>query len=90
MTVIYPNGHKIYKNFPFYGLPTFIQMGIFGLKIYHLATLSLTTDTVPLRKSRCDEKPSMTNCGQNASLAVGQNCVHYATAAYVHKPKHFN
>jgi hypothetical protein len=35
-----PNGHKIYQHFPFQGPPKCIQMGIFGMKINHLATLS--------------------------------------------------
>jgi hypothetical protein len=30
---------KIYQHFPFKGPPKFTQIGIFGLKIYHLATL---------------------------------------------------
>jgi hypothetical protein len=51
-----PNGHKIYQMavvyskwpqkyqpFPFQGLPMFTQIGIFGLKTFHLATLLGTT-----------------------------------------------
>jgi hypothetical protein len=36
-----PNGHKIYQHLPFQDPPKFkfIQIGIFGLKICHLATL---------------------------------------------------
>jgi hypothetical protein len=34
-----PNGHRICKPFPFQGPPKFTQFEIFGLKIYHLATL---------------------------------------------------
>jgi hypothetical protein len=34
-----PNGHKIYQNFPFQDPPKFTQILIFGLKIYHLATM---------------------------------------------------
>jgi hypothetical protein len=34
-----PNGHKIYLNFPFQGPPKFTKIGIFGMKIYHLASL---------------------------------------------------
>jgi hypothetical protein len=33
------NGHKIYQKFPFQGPLKFTQIGIFGLKINHLATL---------------------------------------------------
>jgi hypothetical protein len=32
------NGHTIFKHFPIKGLPKFTQIGIFGLKINHLAT----------------------------------------------------
>jgi hypothetical protein len=39
MVVNIPNGHKIYQHFPFQGPPKFIQIGIFGLKINHLATV---------------------------------------------------
>jgi hypothetical protein len=34
-----PNGHKIYQDFPFQGPPKFTQIGIFGMKRNHLATL---------------------------------------------------
>jgi hypothetical protein len=37
-----PNGHKIYQQFPVKGPPKFIQIEIFGIKIYHLVTLLLT------------------------------------------------
>jgi hypothetical protein len=33
------NGHKIYEHFPFQGPSKISQIGIFGMKIYHLATL---------------------------------------------------
>jgi hypothetical protein len=33
------NGHKIYRHFPYEGTPNFTKIGIFGLKINHLATL---------------------------------------------------
>jgi hypothetical protein len=32
------NGPKIYQHFPMQNLPKFTQIGIFGLKICHLAT----------------------------------------------------
>jgi hypothetical protein len=38
-----PNGLKIYQDFPFRGPPKYTQIGIFGLKIYHLATLYVAT-----------------------------------------------
>jgi hypothetical protein len=34
-----PKGHKIYQSLPLYHPPKFTQIGEFGLKIYHLATL---------------------------------------------------
>jgi hypothetical protein len=37
-----PNGHKIYQHLPFKGSQKFTQMGIFGLKTNHLATLPRT------------------------------------------------
>jgi hypothetical protein len=33
------NGHKIYQHLPLHGTPKFSQIGIFGLKNSHLATL---------------------------------------------------
>jgi hypothetical protein len=35
-----PNGHKIYQHFPFKGPTKFAQIGMFGMKINHLATLT--------------------------------------------------
>jgi hypothetical protein len=37
-----PNGYKIYKHFPFQDPPKTIPIVIFGLKMYHLATLFVT------------------------------------------------
>jgi hypothetical protein len=34
-----PNGQKIYRYFPFQDPPKFTQIVIFGLKMYHMATL---------------------------------------------------
>jgi hypothetical protein len=34
-----PNGHKIYQYYPLQDPPKFTQIGIFGLKENHLATL---------------------------------------------------
>jgi hypothetical protein len=39
MAVNITNGHKIYQHFPSQGPPNLTQIGIFGLKINHLATL---------------------------------------------------
>jgi hypothetical protein len=38
-----PNGYIIHQHFPFQGPPKFTQVGILGLKIYHLATLLLVS-----------------------------------------------
>jgi hypothetical protein len=35
----WPNGHKIYRHLPLQDPPKFTQIGVWGLKIYHLATL---------------------------------------------------
>jgi hypothetical protein len=34
-----PNDHELHQDFPCQGPPKYSQIGIFGLKIYHLATL---------------------------------------------------
>jgi hypothetical protein len=54
MAVIYvcePNGHAIYLHFLFQNHPKFTKNGIFGMKLYRLATLietvSLTRPTLP-------------------------------------------
>jgi hypothetical protein len=39
MSVNRSNGHKIYQPLPLQDPPQSTQIGIFGLKIYHLATL---------------------------------------------------
>jgi hypothetical protein len=47
-----PNGHTIHQPFSIQGPPKFTQIGIFGLKIYHLATLTDQTNgnsTMPLK-----------------------------------------
>jgi hypothetical protein len=35
------SGHRLYRPFPFPGPPKFTQIGILGLKIYHLANLQV-------------------------------------------------
>jgi hypothetical protein len=35
-----PNGHKIYRHFQLQDPPKLTQIGIFGLKMNHLATLA--------------------------------------------------
>jgi hypothetical protein len=49
MATKFPNGYKIFqmavnytKHFPFQGPPEYTQLGIFGMKINHLATLVST------------------------------------------------
>jgi hypothetical protein len=44
MSIKYSNVHKIYRHFPIGDPENFSQIGIFGLKTNHLATLaSMTT-----------------------------------------------
>jgi hypothetical protein len=38
------NGHKIYQDFPLIDPPKFTQIGIFGLKTNHLATLMRSSE----------------------------------------------
>jgi hypothetical protein len=46
------NDHKIYKRFPFQGPPKFTQIGIFGLKRNHLATLIVISKvSLPVRQA---------------------------------------
>jgi hypothetical protein len=33
------NGRELYQNIPFQGVPKFTKIRIFGLQVYHLATL---------------------------------------------------
>jgi hypothetical protein len=58
MTTKLPNGLKICQiatkytgTFPFQGPPKYTQIGIFGMKIYHLATLVGITIFTFLRKN---------------------------------------
>jgi hypothetical protein len=41
-----PNGHKIYQHLPMQDTPKFTQNVIFGLKIYHLATLTRSAELI--------------------------------------------
>jgi hypothetical protein len=41
-----PIGHKTYQHLPLQDPPKFAQIGIFGLKICHLATLAKITSYV--------------------------------------------
>jgi hypothetical protein len=43
-----PNGHKMYTHLPLQDPRKFSQIGIFGLKLYHLATLNQTLTQQPL------------------------------------------
>jgi hypothetical protein len=45
---VYQIDRKNLRRFPFQGLPKYSQIPIFGMKIYHLATLMGTT--------MCDQK----------------------------------
>jgi hypothetical protein len=40
MAINGPNSHKIYQHLPLQDPPKFIKIAMFGLKIYHLATLA--------------------------------------------------
>jgi hypothetical protein len=44
MSVNIPDGQKIYPNFPIKGTPKITQIGIFGLKINHLATMHFSAN----------------------------------------------
>jgi hypothetical protein len=48
-TFKYPNDHKLCPNLPFHGLQELTKVGIFGLEMFHLATL------YPLRADCCDK-----------------------------------
>jgi hypothetical protein len=68
-----PNGHKVYQRLPSQDHPKFTQIGIFGLKINHLATLpvsrklsSLETDSRRGRGINGSEK--MRPCWTKKSL----------------------
>jgi hypothetical protein len=41
-----PNGHKMYQHLSLQDPPKFTQIGIFGLKMYNLATLSISRSTL--------------------------------------------
>jgi hypothetical protein len=41
-----PNGHKINQHLPLQDPPKFTQIGIFGMKICHLATLVMASKSV--------------------------------------------
>jgi hypothetical protein len=57
MAKIIRSGHKIYEHFPLQGPPKYTQIGIFGHKINHLATLFKTINFYPSyfarRKKSC-------------------------------------
>jgi hypothetical protein len=40
MAIVFPKGRKMYQQFPFQGPLKFTKVGIFGLKMYHLAILA--------------------------------------------------
>jgi hypothetical protein len=49
-----PNGHKMYQHYPIWGPENFSQIGIFGLKTNHLATLSPNTMDVYPQANQVD------------------------------------
>jgi hypothetical protein len=48
-----PNGHKIYQHLPFKGPSKFTQIGIYGLKTNHLATLNRVQLYIRLARMYC-------------------------------------
>jgi hypothetical protein len=60
-----PNGHKIYQYLPLQDPPKFIQIGIFGLKIYHLVTLIYFSLFAGEENGR--QKDSKFDCGDDTS-----------------------
>jgi hypothetical protein len=60
MSVKYsPNDHTIYKHFPILGPQKFTQIGIFGLKRNHLATLVLGIGVLVIRRENADSDASL-------------------------------
>jgi hypothetical protein len=55
-----PTGHKTYQHFPLQGPPNFTQIGIFGFKINHLATLLLNKEK---KLSTCKSRRSSSGAG---------------------------
>jgi hypothetical protein len=67
MATKFPNGHQIFTYVPIshgnnivhtptFSIPSspkYTQIGIFGLKIYHLATLKLTRNDMTRKKNNC-------------------------------------
>jgi hypothetical protein len=89
-----PNGHKIYQmviNYTqiFHSLepPTYTQNGIFGVEIYHLATLVHTATTlrkIPLgRKNRLRKKcfcQILDFCSKvSVALIIDKRAAHFVT-----------
>jgi hypothetical protein len=40
MVIEIPNGHELHQNFTSQGLTKYTKVGIFGMKLYHLANLA--------------------------------------------------
>jgi hypothetical protein len=51
---------RINQPFPFQGPPKFNQIVIFGLKIYHLATLAVRSIMMAFFRNRNPSSPGMT------------------------------
>jgi hypothetical protein len=64
----WPNGHTIYQHLPLQDRPKFTQIGIFGWKIYHLATLAWT------KQCRCLVRYYVT--GRDVSLCLRTYLLH--------------
>jgi hypothetical protein len=70
-----PYGNKIYQHFSFYGPPKFTQIGNFGLKTYHLATL-----VGPLRPKLRRTAKQSTIRANNSKFFFASWCLLFVTA----------
>jgi hypothetical protein len=73
LAVLYSKWTKIFQPFPIQGPPKFTQIGIFSLKIYHLATLLQTQRVTHFYRSTYSEV---------------KGCLIYFTSTYVGGWKH--
>jgi hypothetical protein len=49
MAIYIPNDHRIYQRFQLQSSSKFSYFGIFGLKMYHLATLDKIMDKIEIK-----------------------------------------
>jgi hypothetical protein len=86
MTKNIPNGDgidqmaiKIYQLFPIQDPPKFTQIGNFGMKIYHLATLRETQLIRNEDKKRPDQKKKETRVRRNGNIGQEDNSLMSST-----------